>query len=185
MIRYACLTGLVALAACASPPAHFYQLETQAAAVPVVQHASAVCVSGVTIPRVLDRTQLVRTTNDEEIEVSSQDRWAAPLDALIQQALTQDLSVRLPDGKVAPANAGAGCSNVAIDVMRFESDMAGRTNLDVFWSVAGSDPAKPLATHHEQIELTAGNGSFPGVASAMSQAVGMLADRIASELPQP
>jgi uncharacterized lipoprotein YmbA len=179
------LIAALCLAACASAPTHFYRLDAKAPDVPVVAKGAAIKVTTVAIPRLLDRDQLVRMTGTEQVELGAQDHWVAPLDALIQQTLTQDLALRLPDGSVIPVDAPSAVPalTIAVDIMRFDGDNTGRITLDAFWSATGSDPARPLAAHHEHIELTKGSGTYPDIADGMSQAVGMLADRIAGELP--
>ena len=177
---------LVGLAACSSAPTRFYRLEAKAPAAPPAYRPTLVRVNSVIVPRLLDRDQIVRSTGSEQVELGTLDHWAAPLDALIQQSLTQDMVLRLPDGSVIPANATAGSPvlTIDVDVMKFEGDAAGHITLDAFWSAA-VNPQHPVATHHEHIELDAGTATYAGLTDGMSQAVGVLADHIAAELPSP
>jgi uncharacterized lipoprotein YmbA len=184
MRKFAILLPLVLLAACSSAPTHFYQLDAKAPEAAVTHRPTLVKVTSVSIPRLLDRDQIVRSTGSEQVELGTLDHWAAPLDALFQQSLTQDLVLRLPAGSVIPANATAGAPvlTIAVDVMKFEGDAAGHITLDAFWSAA-VDPQKPITTHTEHIQLTANDATYAGLTDGMSQAVGVLADRIAAELP--
>ncbi len=184
MKTFIAFIAIVLLAACSSAPTHFYRLDAKAPETTPAYRPTLIQVASVNIPRLLDRDQIVRTTGSEQVELGAFDHWAAPLDALIQQSLTQDLVLRLPAGSVIPANAATSAPvlTIAVDVLRFDGDAAGHITLDAFWSAA-ADPTNPGTSHHEHIELDTGNGTYAGIADGMSQAVGLLADHIAEQLP--
>ena len=184
MNKFIIVLSVLLLAACSSAPTRFYRLEAKAPETVPVSTSALVSVTTVTIPRLLDRDQIVRGTGSEQVEFGSTDHWAAPLDALIQQGLTQDLALRLPTGNVIPAATATGrpVLTIAVDVLQFEGDTTGMVKLDAFWS-ASIDPTKPLASHHEYIELAGRNPTYAGLADGMSDALGVLADRIAAQLP--
>ena len=91
---------VLAMTACgSSPKTHFYTLD----AVPATQHADhaarsdvPVTVGRVELPGTLDRLSIVTRGDRNQVSVSDQDRWAAPLDELVRRALTDDLRMRLP-----------------------------------------------------------------------------------------
>jgi uncharacterized lipoprotein YmbA len=184
MMKFITFTALLLLTACSSAPTHFYRLEAKAPETVASYRPTLVRVTSVTVPRLLDRDQIVRTTGSEQVELGAFDHWAAPLDALIEQSLTQDLVLRLPEGSVIPANAATSAPvlTIAVDMLRFDGDAAGHITLDAFWSAA-ADPTNPGTSHHEHIELDTGNGTYAGIADGMSKAVGLLADHIAEQLP--
>lgn len=184
----AALLGLVCLiAGCASsPPVKFYTLEM----VPGEHRNEAidapVRIGAVHIPSVLDRQEIVRESGPNRLELSSENRWGAPLGEMIRRALTQDLlhrllahAVLLPE-QPAPPNTRV----IVIDILRFEPESSGRIVLQGSWSLvsAGSDAAS--SSRPVQIDERAAAQDYAAQAQAMSRAVGQLADSIAQALTQ-
>jgi len=116
------------------------------------------------------------------IEVSDQDRWAAPLNELIRRALTEDLRERLPPGSVLAAGdtMPATARTIMLNVQQFMADGSGRVELDADWATHQHNTKS--ATRHAAIEVrTTGQGG-DAVAAAMSEALAQLADRITADL---
>ncbi len=90
------------LTACPSSPAtQYYTLNSIAPTVAADGHTSySVWIATVIVPKTLDRTQLVRRASDNRLDVSENNRWAAPLDDMVRRVLSQDLASRLPEGMV-------------------------------------------------------------------------------------
>ena len=91
------------LAACGGSRTHFHTL----AAVPAATLPARSACSGppievrhVSLPGTLDREAAVRADSAESLDVSTTDRWAGPLDAMIQRVMAQDLRQRLPGQQV-------------------------------------------------------------------------------------
>jgi uncharacterized lipoprotein YmbA len=116
-----------------------------------------------------------------DIEVSDQDRWAAPLDELMQRALTADLRDRLGVQSVLapgdPAPPG-GVRVLAVNVERFSGDATGEVELEADYAISNSRPGS--RSHHFMVRVNAGSARPDAITAAMSQAVGRLADDIAS-----
>jgi hypothetical protein len=140
-------------------------------------------VGDVALPGTLDRAALVIQGPGPQINVSDRDRWAAPLDELVRRTLTEDLRARLGTGRVIapgdPAPSG-GVRRVVLTVERFSADTAGHVVLSADWTLAVGDPPKAAAIRHVRLEENAGSTSGAAVASAMSRALGRLADQIAA-----
>jgi hypothetical protein len=177
---------LLALAGCgSSPKTQFYTLLPVASA----HEASSRGISGpplqvghVQLPATLDRDALVIQGAGAQVIVSDTDRWAAPLDELVQRALSADLRARLGTAAVLapgdPTPAG-GARELSVVVQRFDADSAGRVVLEADWMLGAGNPAKPGAIRHESIQEDAGSNNGGAIAAAMSGAVGKLADGIA------
>jgi len=185
MMRLCCLALLFLLAACGnSPPSRFYTLDpTGAGSSGVVRAKGAVAVGQITLPAELDRLSLVTREGANRIAVSDQDRWAAPLDGMIRRVLATDLSRRLPAGAVvAPGDpVPPGARMVTLTIRSFIGDASGHVVLDADWAVS-QGRGHPAIIHRETIAREAGSGDAAAIAAAMSQAIGSLADRIASAL---
>src|SRR5690242_17044815 len=89
-----------------SPQTHYYSL-----APAPVEPSQPILVSGaplqifhVSIPPVLDRESLVEWGKSGELKISGTNRWAAPLDAMIQNVLAADLRHKLPGRVFLPGD---------------------------------------------------------------------------------
>lgn len=185
--RLLATAGLAALlAACASLPARFHTLEPVAPAGARGPRALAVPVQldSVTVPPELDRPQIVRRAGPGRLDLADDDRWAGALDELARAALGADLVLRLPPGAtVRPDDPAPPRSLHKIDVVieRFEASLGGPVSLVADWTLLGDGPDRALARHQERIEVPAG-GDIDGTVTAMSAALGVLADRIAAQI---
>ncbi len=181
--RAAILLLALALPSCgSSPKTHFYTLDAVPPAGPLSHSdgSGSMQVGHVDLPATLDRLSIVTRGSGGQVNVSDQDRWAAPLDELVQRALTADLRQRLPEGEVlAPGDpTPAGARTLTISVQRFTADASGHVVLDADWTL--QQPGKRARTHHESIETTVNGEGGGDIAEAMSRALGKLADRIAA-----
>jgi uncharacterized protein len=174
---------LLLLTACgSSPKTQFYTLDT----VPGTRQAGTahgpVMVGHVDLPATLDRLWVVRSGSGNAIDVSDVDRWAAPLNELVRNALTGDLRARLPPGTVlAPGDTTLpGTRTITVNVLRFMADQAGRVVLDADWSIQRAN--RPGMPQHADIQVEGSGNGGAAVAATMSQAVAQLADRIAAAL---
>ncbi len=183
-MRRSVLFLVLLLGACgSSPQTQFFALE------PVPPHGAAAAVDGppisvnaVRLPPILDRFELVQLGTANEVEVKHERRWAAPLARMSRDVLAQDLAERLPPGMViapdSPKPKGP-VRGLAIDLQAFAPDASGRVVLDGDWAVVAGNPAEVRERQHAHIE-TGGGGE--NQASAMSEALAQLADRIANRL---
>ncbi len=173
------------LTACGSSPrTHFYVLDPVPGSQQVAARSHApVQVTDVTIPQTLDRLSLVRRSGPGQLDVSDIDRWAAPLDALIRRALTEDLATRLPAGAVVPPGEPAPSDTRRLDVrvQQFIGDMQGVVMLDTVWVL--QDARRRIVAHgHEELQAHAANGTPSAIVQTMSQLLGEFADRLAPKL---
>ncbi|MGH8181571.1 MAG: PqiC family protein [Steroidobacteraceae bacterium] len=177
---------LLTLAACASsPPTRFFALDPApggAAAGPQAD-AKPVKVDAVHIPPALDRNSMVRGESDNQLEISSQDRWAGDLGEMIRRVLTQNLASRLPSGMViAPQSpAPPSARGLVVDILTFQPQSGGEVVLDADWTLLEGTQSNPVL--RRSVHLTAaGASSAQGEAAAMSALLGQLADGIATQI---
>jgi uncharacterized protein len=170
-----------------SDETHYYKLvPTVGAALPASAAScvgAPIAVAAVSLPDAVNRGEIVRA-DDDDVDVSNHDRWAAPLGTLMQRTLAQELQARLPAGRVlgpdAPAQAGAAM--VRLVVKRFMADDNGVVTLNVSWSLVGAG-GSGVVSRSEAISV-AGGSSYEQIPASMSTAVGILSDRIAAVLAQ-
>ncbi|HEY1891272.1 MAG TPA: PqiC family protein [Steroidobacteraceae bacterium] len=185
MIRLIPALALLTLAGCASsPPTRYFALDPAPPAAPAAGQAAGepVKVDSVHIPPALDRDSMVRGESDNQLQISSQDRWAGDLGEMIRRVLTQDLSQRLPSAMViAPQSpAPPSARGLVLDILTFQPQ-AGEVVLDADWTLVQGTQSNPVL--RRSVHLTAPDASSAqGQAQAMSTLLGQLADGIAAQI---
>lgn len=196
-VRIALCASVVALAACASPPAHFYTLgsggaasASTASAAPAAAPAAAadratspaflIEVPPVDVPTQVARNQLVVQKGGSGVDVLEQERWVSPPADEIRRALSGDLAARLDTFDVygAPYPNGVPVYRITVNVRRFESWLGSRAVLDAVWSVrkVGSES---VLTCHTLAQVSVGPG-YAALVDGHRQAVAQMADEIAA-----
>lgn len=176
----ALLAGL--LAACSSPPNHYFVLNAQPeAASPAGPVANTVALGEIKLPGALDRPQIARRLGPNQLEFAEYDRWAGPLDQMIRRVLSTDLRARLPAGIALIDNDSAASADVtvAIDIARFDADKAGRVTLEAGWEKLDKNGRVFGGPSAAKIVEPGAGADTAAVAATMSRAVAGLADRIA------
>ena len=186
-----CMAPLLALllAGCGGPPTRFYALALTpppqapaAAPCPSVRQHTKLTVDHVLLPETLDRQSIVRDAGPHRLQISNQDRWAAPLDGMIQRVLAEDLRQRLPPGTVLvpgdPMPPG-GAASIKLNVRRFAAQSDGAVTLAADWTLLDAG-GTPTPVHASTLREAGGTGTNEMVAS-MSTVLGKLADRIAAK----
>ena len=177
---------LLTLTACASSPAtRFFALDPVAPGAAADRSGETVApvkVDAVHVPPTLDRESMVRGESGNQLEISSQDRWAGDLGEMIRRVLTQNLASRLPPGKViAPESpAPPSARGLVVDILTFQPQ-GGEVVLDADWTLLKGTQSNVVL--NRSVHLTApGASSAQGQAAAMSTLLGQLADGIASQI---
>jgi uncharacterized lipoprotein YmbA len=145
----------------------------------------SVSIGPVSLPKYLDRPQVVTRPTPNQLDVSEFDRWGGRLEDNVAQVLAEDIARRLRTARVAvfPAEpTGRADSRVAVTITQFERiGNDGDVVLDARWRVvpvAARADAEPLRGNFKVSKHAAGSGYVPAVA-AMSAALGDLAATIA------
>ena len=176
------------LTACASSPqTRFFALDpVSGAASPAANGGDAVRkpvkVDAVHIPPALDRDSIVRGESDNQLEISSQDRWAGDLGEMVRRVLTQDLAQRLPSGMViAPESpAPPAARGVVVDILTFQPQ-AGEVVLDADWTLLEGTQSNAVLRRSVHLTTPAAS-SAQSQAAAMSTLLGQMADDIAAKM---
>ncbi len=183
----AALSMVLIEAACGSRPTQYYQLSASPPS--TAPQAGSSClraplsVQRVSLPETLDRLSIVRAKGPHELAIAGEQRWAAPLDGMVQQVLAQDLQTRLPAGAVLLPGEPAppsGATALSVSIERFLPDAAGQVELRADWTLTSPGGAVSGA-RPQSLSTTAGTTTEDAVAG-MSQALGQLAGRIAASL---
>ena len=168
--------------ACSSPNPTLYTL----AVVPGYTHTGAprrIEVRAISIPRYLDRSEIVRSIEGFRLDVLGNDWWAESLDSMIGRVLVQELLQRLPGSVVFPENgaiSSAPDASVEVNVQRFDADHSGAVVLMAVIAVLRQ--RETVSSRPVRLRVMPTTPDTAGFVAAMSAATGQLADVIAGML---
>jgi uncharacterized lipoprotein YmbA len=179
--------GLGLLCACATvTPDHFYVLSSlPAGGLAARTESPTQVILRVSLPALVDRSEMVLDTGGDAVTVLEHERWAAPLAELITQTLAQDFERRRADllvtgqGLIRPAGAAL---KVTIDLVRVTMRTGKQASVDVHWRILDTrNGAESLGGDVFNAPLA--EAGYAGVARALSDCLGQLADRLVGQLP--
>jgi len=181
--RLAALVLAAALTACASPSPVLYTI----APVPgPVQTGGpkVVALQQISMARYLERSQIVRSSENYRLDVMSNDWWGEPLGAMLSRVLIEELSQRLPQSTVIGESGAVTASpdaTIELNVQRLDEDASGNLILQAQASVSFKGRPAPVLRNVRFVVMPPEPG-IPGEVTAISTAVGQLADGLASML---
>ena len=106
---------LLFLSGCFSstPNSNFYLLESSSRETSVSQRKMNIAVQDIMLPEYLQRPQIVfQAEGKPELKISEFNRWASPLDEMIQNTLIEDLRKAMPLSIVKPLVYGGGSQHI-------------------------------------------------------------------------
>ena len=177
--------GVIALSflsGCAtSPESKFYTLS----AVPVVEQSPkvaqvAIAIDPVTVPELIDRSQIVTKVDANRVSIDEFARWAEPLKSQIPRVLAADLEQFIPGAIVSsyPQRVDDNAYRVSVDVQSFDTSMSGAVTLAVIWSVRPPNRGERVSGRSVVHESADGPG-YDALVKAHSRALASVADDIA------
>ena len=171
------------LIACSSPDPVLY---TIAPVQGPVQSAGpkVVALQQVGTARYLERSQIVRSSENYRLDVMSNDWWGEPLSAMLGRVMIEELGQRLPQSVVLGESSGVSASpdaTIELNVQRLDEDASGNVVLQAQASASFKGRAAP-ALRNFRFVVTPPTQGTAGEVNAISTAVGQLADGLASML---
>jgi hypothetical protein len=171
------------LSACSSPEPALYTIAPVDGATHVAG-PHVIVLEQLGLERYLNRTEIVRSSENYRLDVKSNDWWGEPLAAMLSRILVAELGQRLPQSTVLADN-GAISSNpdvtVQLNIQRLDEDTAGSVVLQAQAGVQFKGQKTPtLRTFHFVVAPPAPGTS--GEVAAISTALGQLADGTATML---
>ncbi|VFQ44467.1 PqiC family protein [Desulfoluna butyratoxydans] len=147
-----------------------------------------VVVGPVELPSYLDRPQMVSRRSDHTLSVNEYQRWAEPLDEGIARTVAENLS-QLTGGEkmfLYPFDApkASATMQVFMDVVRFDTDEAGKAVLDVRWGLKNGK-RETLLTRHTSLSGVVDGEDQPARARALSRLVAEFSRDVARTLVNP
>jgi len=179
-MRRAVILAVVVLSGCSffskSKP-KLYSVEPVPGTAVAAVRGTPIAIGSLELPPDLDRREVAVRKADQQLEVRPNELWSATLQSLTLHALAFDLASRLPEGMIVLPGAAQTATPRAIDVIigDFAAGPEPRVVLDARWTMGG-------VTHHEQITVDVTSLDSAQIATAMSQALAQLADRIVAQV---
>src|SRR5579859_1799672 len=136
------------------------------------------------LERYLERSQIVRSSENYRLDVLENDWWGEPLSAMLSRVLVAELGQRLPQSTVisevgavsAPADA-----TITLNVQRLDEDAGGNLILQAQAGVSFKGHGAPVLRGFH-FSIPPSSPGTPGEVAAISVAVGRLADGLTAML---
>ena len=181
--KLAVLALAAVLTACSSPSPVLYTI----APVPGRVQAGGpkvIALQQISTARFLERSEIVRSSENYRLDVMSNDWWGEPLGAMLSRVLVEELGQRLPQSTVFAESGAVSASpdaTIELNLQRLDEDAAGDLVLQAQASV--SFKGRPgQALRNFRFVVTPPAPGVQGEVTAISMAVGQLADGISSML---
>ena len=172
-----------ALAACSSPDPVLYTIAPVTGGVQS-RGPKVVVLQQIATARYLERSQIVRSSENYRLDVMSNDWWGEPLGAMLSRVLIEELGQRLPQSVVIGESGAVTVSpdaTIELNMQRLDEDAAGNLVLQAQASVSFKGSKGPILRSFRFV-VTPPAPDIPGEVTAISTAVGQLADGLASML---
>jgi uncharacterized protein len=177
------LTLAAVLTACSSPNPVLYTVAPAQGPV----HAGGprvIALQQISMPRYLERSQIVRSSENYQLDVMSNDWWGEPLGAMLGRILVDELGQRLPQSTVVSESGAVTVSpdaTIELNIQRLDEDASGNLLLQAQASVDFKGQRAPVLRSFRFV-VTPPEAGIRGEVSSISTAVGQLADGLASML---
>ena len=175
--RFAALALAAVLVACASTKPTLYTIATVSGA----ERNNAprvILLQPIGLERYLERSQIVRSSENYRLDVMENDWWGEPLSAMLSRVLVSELGQRLPQSIVISEGGAVSATpdaTISLNVQRLDEDAAGNLVLEAQASVGFKAKGAPTLQDFRFTVPPSALG-IPGEVAAMSTAVGQLAD---------
>jgi uncharacterized protein len=182
------VASLLGLGACASTPARFYILNTLPASetVPatVAERGPVIGVGPITLPKYLDRPQVVTRASRNQLALGEFDRWAEPLQDNISRVLAENLARLIPTDQVLlqawPRSATLDYQ-VTVEVLQFDGWVGGESTLLARWSILDGAEHE-LFNRMVHLHAPTGGRDYEAMVVVMNQMIETLSRDIATAI---
>ena len=173
---------------CSTTPSRFYvlsaipQAETSSTTI-APQQGPTIGVGPVTLPRYLDRPQIVTRSGPYELNLADFDRWAEALDTNVTRVLAENLVPSLPAMRVVAypwSRATPIDYQVMVEVTQFLSQLGGESVLVADWTLFKGEGQQVLLNGKSRLSAPVAGQDYASMVAAMSQTLADLSREVAS-----
>ncbi len=125
--------------------------------------------------------EIVASTENNRMEVMSNDWWGEPLGPMLSRVLTEELGQRLPQSVVLSDTGAVSAppdATIELNIRRLDKDAAGNLVLQAQAGVTFKGRSAPALRSFQIVKAPPASG-IPGQVAAASTALGELADGLA------
>jgi len=166
-----------------SPESRFYNLQPRKASVEVLSGKIVVGVNEAELPDYLSRQQIV-SFNDEnsEVGIAETDRWAEPLETMLQRVVTADIANDLPNALVLSKSSLTERFDLIVDIQIVRFDMVENKDavLEAWWYI--KDGNRKLLYRGKSNLRQKIDGGYEQYVSTMSNLVAKMCADIAEKI---
>jgi uncharacterized protein len=169
------------LGACSSPNPTLYTIAPVAGS-EQSDGPKVVLLQQIGLDRYLERSQIVRSSENYRLDVMANDWWGEPLSAMLSRVLVTELSQRLPRSTVISENGAVSApadATIELNVQRLDKDASDTLVLQAQAGVTFRGRNAP-ALQSFRITARPQTPDTQGEVAAISTAVGQLADGLAA-----
>jgi uncharacterized lipoprotein YmbA len=179
---------LLMVTGCGSSPRSNHYLLTTDVSTPPDGETPSLGIGPVVVPEFLNRNSMVYSRQGNQLEISSTERWAEPLEAGIKRVVginlassldTQDIRY-FPWNAGKPPEVGISISLLSLDADDDEATLAAEWR--VFRPTTGESVVRRIS--HLRLALPAGTLTAQQIAPAYSELLSQLSDLIAGAIEQ-
>ena len=165
---------------------NYYSLDTIPPATPPAAITGLpIGLDAVELPPGIDRREIVVRQANGQLDLRGTELWSAPVESMIIHTLAFDLAARLPEGMIVlPGQAKpiGAIRSIYVVAEKFEAGPEAVLILDTRWILRAAAAGRSDFIRHERITVQVSSLESTQIASAMSQALATLADRIVAAL---
>lgn len=192
-IRGVCMVTIlmVSVSACANTqPTHFYLLsamQTSESSTMLDAKNSGISLGlgPISLPKYLDRPQIVTRISSHEIDLAEFHKWAEPLKDNLVSVLHKNLSMLLSTNRIVeyPWNrSNLPDYQLSLEVLQFDGTKNQEASLSVRWRLAGEDGNKVLQEKTSQFSEIIRGSDYEDLVEAMSRMLATFSKEIADVL---
>src|SRR5262250_2810914 len=172
---------VAATTACSSPSPVLYTI-APAPGSPQSGGPKVVALQQISTARYLERSEIVRSSENYRLDVMSNDWWGEPLGAMLSRVLVEELGQRLPQSTVFSESGAVTATpdaTIELNMQRLDQDASGNLVLQAQANVDFKRRSGP-ALRNFRFVVTPPAADIQGEVTAISIALGQLADGLAS-----
>jgi len=169
--------SLMAFAACSSPTPKLYTI-APVDGTPRPGGPTVIVLQQIGVARYLERSQIVRSSENYRLDVLLNDWWGEPIGAMLGRILIDELGQRLPRSTVLAENGSVTSTadaTVALNVRRLDEDAAGSIILLAQAAVTFKGRPEPVLRSFRFV-VTPRAPDLQAMVAAISVAVAQVAD---------
>ena len=186
----ACVGVLNVLGCGTSQPAHFYLLramspDSDAGLSETKASSLSLGLGPISLPKYLDRPQIVTRISSHEIDLAEFHNWGAPLKDNLVSVLHENLSKLLATNRIVeyPWNRShLPDYQLSLEVLQFDGTKNQEAVLSVRWRLTGDDGKRVLQEKTSQFSEIIQGSDYEDLVEAMSRMLALLSREIADAI---